>query len=188
MMMKRRSFAILFVLIIDLSYHVKAFVSSENQHQKHRQLLNIIVDAHYDENDEYDVVNAAKWRTITSNQDIRKSRDQTKCSSRSLTETEVVMTCNKKKPCPDPTENDWIQDRCEAIFATIGTIWAYCTSSSSSLLLLVLSSSNNIAKPFVYNIHQVITFLSMKIQNIARSVFVDTIRFQNYNQNSYIVI
>ncbi len=166
--MKRQTLAILFALIIYHPTQVRAFASTENQN---RRLLNVFAA---DNNDEHNVVDAAHWSTTVRNRDVisRKSRDRTKCNSRSLTETEVMTTCDKGKPCPDPTDDDWIQDRCEVIFATIGTIWAYVTSYHHFI-------------PVVSHIHEIMTYLSMKIQKIVQSIFADTIHLKTYVQTSF---
>ena len=171
-MMKRQTLAILLTLIIDHPTQVRAFASTDNQN---RRLLNTFAA---DRHDEHIVVvdgdPAAHWSTTVRNRDVisRPSRDRTKCTSRSWTETEAMTTCHQRKPCPDPTDDDWIQDRCEVIFATIGTIWAYVSSYHHFV-------------PVVSHIHEIMTFLSMKIQNIVRSIFVDTIHLKTYVQTSF---
>ena len=169
-MQQRRTLVILLVLILGFSTHVRSLIPTDNQKQNLRSLNVVSVDdnVQHDDDDERNSVDAAKWRTKPHQNTIipRLSRDQTKCTSRSLIETETMMTCNQSKPCPDPIDNnDWIQDRCEIIFATIGTIWAYCSSTSSNIIII----------PVVYHIHQTITFLSMKIKTILRSIFDDRI-------------
>ena len=145
---------------------------------------------------------AAQWRTTPhQHRSQEECRDRTKCIDRSSwwTETESVQKCNTKKPCPDPTEqpNDWIQDRCEALFATIGTVWAYCShmkyNNSSSSITLSSLSNIGIIPTVVHHVHhvvhEIITFVSMKIQNIVRSIFDDNnINCMNIIQNSISMI
>ena len=167
--MQRRTLAVVLVLILNVSTRVQALTTTSIEKHGCRLINGVVVVV---ENDEGNVVDAAKWRTnavINGEMIPRQNRDRTKSTRRSWTETEQMSKCRQNKPCPDPTESgDWIQDRCEAIFATVGTIWSYCSCTGNTLL-------NIPTIPLLYHIHQIITFLSVKIQNTVRSIFANNI-------------
>ena len=211
---QQHTLVILLILILYVSTHVRALIPTENQspqyhqrhqrhrhHQRHRRVWNTAASSAVDvKDDTRNVVvdTAAQWRTTPQqHRSQEECRDRTKCIDRSSwwTETESVQKCNTKKPCPDPTEqpNDWIQDRCEALFATIGTVWAYCShmkyNNSSSITLSSFSNIGIIPTVVHHVVHEIITFVSMKIQNIVRSIFDDNnINCMNIIQNSISMI
>ena len=202
---QQHTLVILLILILYVSTHVRALIPTEHQspqyHQRHRRVWNTAASSAVDvKDDTRNVVvdTAAQWRTTPQqHRSQEECRDRTKCIDRSSwwTETESVQKCNTKKPCPDPTEqpNDWIQDRCEVLFATIGTVWAYCShmkyNNSSSITLSSFSNIGIIPTVVHHVVHEIITFVSMKIQNIVRSIFDDNnINCMNIIQNSISMI
>jgi hypothetical protein len=126
--MKRRNFTILMFTVHLMARYTTALSSADSR--KNRASI-VIVDT--------------LW---TSKQDFSRPtrrREKSQCSSR-LSNNNSNKARQSSPPCPDP-ESDWMQDRMEAIFAVIGTIWAYCTSTITITVVNSISS-----------------FLSLKIQ------------------------
>jgi hypothetical protein len=146
----KRCCLVMFLIVVKIIANVKAFTSTETQQHPQRRINTSVDEGNID---------ASRWRTCSKSTTVIKTTTTARRQNRNRYERIFDKSKCNAHPCPDP-EEDWILDRCEAIFAGIGTIWAYCTNRSLSMIITKL--------------HQFMIFLSMKMQRIGSVLEFDS--------------